>query len=181
MTLAVIATVIVAILHVLGVSSAFGRTFLLAHAFGAVLCILLGELWMRTRFVTRELAILSAVGLSVSALVSARFETSPPYRAIAERIAPQLAAAAPAYPSFFSSEHNVLQGYLDRAGGGFAEFPTPPPNEASALKAYVLAPQDMRRPEAQRLLPWLQSHAREVTGELPQPESGYRVFLFGSQ
>ncbi|HKU40953.1 MAG TPA: GtrA family protein, partial [Polyangiales bacterium] len=179
MTLAVIATVIVAILHVLGVSSEFGRIFLLAHAFGALLCIVLGELWMRTRFVTRELAVLSVVGLSVTAIVQARFtDAPPPYRAIAQLMAPQLAAAAPAYPSFFASEHNVLQGYLDRTGAGYAELANP---NDSTLKAYVVAPQDARLPEAQQLLTWLLAHAREVTGELSVPNSGYRVFLADSK
>jgi hypothetical protein len=180
MVLAVVATVSVALLHVLGISSAFGRMFLLAHAFGALLCILLGELWMRTRFVTRELAILSAAGLCVSALVQARGgEQSPPYRAIAERLKPQLTEAAPGYPSFFASDHNVLQGYLDRAGAGFDELANPA--EASQLTAYVFAPQDARLPEGQRLLPWLETHTREVTRELSVTDTGYRVFLRDSR
>ncbi|HKP63087.1 MAG TPA: glycosyltransferase [Polyangiales bacterium] len=180
MALTVIATVVVALLHVLGVSSAFGRMFLFAHAFGALLCILLGELWMRTRFVTRELAILSALGLTVSALVQARWgEPNPPYQALSQLLSPQLAAAAPAYPSFFASDHNVLQGYLDRAGAGFEELANPA--EAPQLTAYVFAPQDGRRQEGQKLLPWLETHTREVTSELAEPDTGYRVFVKDSR
>ncbi len=175
MGLAILATVAVGIAHVLGVSSAFGRWYLGAHAFGALLCILLGELWMRTHFVTRQLAALSLIGLAGFAFAKFQFrDDTPPFRAIADVIAPHLASAPSAYPSFLASDHDVLQGYLDRDGIGVEG--AAPAVQGQALRAYVVAPYDAHVPGLQ-LVPWLESHTQEVTSQLTKQGSGYRVFV----
>lgn len=184
MVLSVLASVIVAGLYVLGISSAFGSSYLFAHAAGTALCILLGELWMRTRFVTRELAILSFAGLCGFAILQPRLrDEPPPYREIASVLAPHLSAAAPGYPSYLARDHNVLQGYLDRDGIALGELDTPPealPASASKLDAYVLASGEADV-MAQRMRAWLEANAREVTSELEAKlgvtNTGYRVFV----
>jgi 4-amino-4-deoxy-L-arabinose transferase-like glycosyltransferase len=185
MMLSGIAWLTLAIAHVAGVSSELGRPYLLAHAFGTLLCIALGELWMRTRFVTRELAALAAIGLIVAAIAQPRLRPpEPPYRAISELLAPHLANAKPGYPSFLSRDHNLLQGYLTRAGLGWdklTQLPadTTPPD--GRLRAYVLAPADLVHGEAQRTLLWLSGHARDLSPELQAKtageSAGYRVFV----
>ena len=70
----------------------------------------------------------------------------------------------------------LLQGYLDRAGIGLEG--AAPLERATALSAYVIAPGDARASGIQQLLPWLESNAREITGELKASENpGYRLFV----
>jgi dolichol-phosphate mannosyltransferase len=184
MAISVAVTVVVAGLHLLGVSSVFGSSYLIAHVSGTLLCILLGELWMRTRFVTRELAALSFIGLFGFALIHPRLrDDPPPYREIASVLAPHLSAAPPGYPSYLAREHNVLQGYLDRDGIGLQELPSSNdgvPPAALQLTAYVLEAGETQ-PSAQRLLAWLESNAHEISGELGAKlgvsDTGYRLFV----
>jgi dolichol-phosphate mannosyltransferase len=184
MVLSVAASVTVVGLYALGVSSAFGSSYLVAHATGTALCILLGELWMRTRFVTRELAILSFAGLCGYAVLQPRLrQEPPPYRAIASVLAPHLSAAAPGYPSYLARDHNVLQGYLDRDGIALGELDTTPealPTSAMQLTAYVIASGESDV-AAQRMRSWLEANARELTRDLNakvgSPDTGYRVFI----
>jgi dolichol-phosphate mannosyltransferase len=184
MVIAVLATLTVTGLYLLGVSSAFGSSYLVAHASGTILCILLGELWMRTRFVTRELALLSFVGLCGYASLQPRLRAEPPpYRAIASVLAPHLAAAAPGYPSYLARDHNVLQGYLDRDGVALGELDTAHdalPGSALTLNAYVLASGEGDA-ATQRMRAWLEANARELTRELNakvgSSDTGYRLFV----
>ncbi|HEX4351633.1 MAG TPA: glycosyltransferase, partial [Polyangiales bacterium] len=121
--------------------------YLAAHAFGTVLCLALGELWLRTRFVTRELAALALTGLVVFAIVYPRVAPPPPYAAIADALRPHLADAPAAYPSFVAHDCDVLQGYLDRAGARIDEVGgSSAATHDDALKAFVIGPSDVRVP-----------------------------------
>jgi hypothetical protein len=184
MVIAALATLTVTGLYFLGISSAFGSPYLIAHACGTVLCILLGELWMRTRFVTRELAVLSFVGLCGYAVVQPRLrDEPPPFRAIANVIAPHLSAATPGYPSYLAHDHNVLQAYLDRDGIALGDLRGSDGSlsaRAFELRAYVINAGESDD-ATQRIRTWLEANAREVTGDLSEkigkPNPGYRVFI----
>jgi dolichol-phosphate mannosyltransferase len=185
MVIAALATLTVTALYYLGgISSAFGSQYLIAHAWGTALCILLGELWMRTRFVTRELAVLSFVGLCGYAILQPRLrDEPPPFAAIANVLAPHLSAAAPGYPSYLAHDHNVLQAYLDRDGialgdlrgsdGGLS-------SRAFELRAYVIDSSESDD-ATHRLRTWLETNAREVTHDLGEkigdPNPGFRIFV----
>jgi hypothetical protein len=185
MVIAALATVTVTGLYFLGgISSAFGSQYLIAHAWGTALCILLGEVWMRTRFVTRELAVLGFVGLCGFAILQPRLrDEPPPFRAIASVLAPHLSAAAPAYPSYLAHDHNVLQAYLDRDGIGLSDLRGSDgglSSRAFELRAYVIGSGESDD-ATQRIRTWLESNAREVTHDLSakigKPDPGYRVFI----
>lgn len=180
--LSIAAWAVIALAHALGVSSELGESYLIAHALGSVLCIVLGQLWMRTRFVTRELAGLAALGLAGFALLQPQLRAAdPPYRAIAQLIAPHLQAAVPGYPSFVARDHQLLQGYLDRAGMSWqayaqkgADGPGTPP------AAFVLGPRDLNDPATRAALGGIERSMREVTAKLRVPAGSageFRVFV----
>jgi hypothetical protein len=158
---------------------------LIAHAFGSVLCIVLGELWMRTKFVTRELAGLGALGLTGFVLLQPQLRAAdPPYRAIAQLLAPHVSAATPGYPSFVARDHQLLQGYLDRAGMSWQEYAASGKLGASQAaappSAFVVGPRDLNEPSAREALVWLEDHTRELTSELSAQTGApgqFRVFV----
>jgi hypothetical protein len=159
--------------------------YLAAHGFGTALCLALGELWMRTRFVTRELIGLSALGLAVFAFAYPRLTTTPPYAALAEAVRPHLGDAPAAYPSFLAQDSDILQGYLDRNGLNFEDVAQDPARAVhdSGLRAFVISPEESGRAPTRDLVDWLVGHAREVTPPgLAAPDGGkrsgsYRVFV----
>jgi dolichol-phosphate mannosyltransferase len=155
--------------------------YLAAHGFGTLLCLALGLIWLRRSFVMRELLALSALGLAGFALAYPRIMPPPPYRALAEVLAPQLAAAGGAYPSFLAGECDLLQGYLAHNGLTFDDLGARAEHaETDArLRAFVIGPGDQGG-EINSLLSWLAAHGRELTPQLiakTQRDSGYRVFV----
>jgi hypothetical protein len=180
MLIAIAAFVAVGLVYALG--GPVTGFYVAAHAFGTLLCIGLGELWMRTRFVTRELAGLSLLGLAAFAIAYPRSVSAPPYAAVADALRPHVAAARPGYPSFVARDCDVLQGYLDRSGVRFEDLAADPERVAADanLKAFVIAPSDAGRPRVEALSNWLAAHAQEIalpglanTGTDP----GYRLFV----
>jgi hypothetical protein len=156
--------------------------YLVAHAFGTLLCLALGEIWIRTRFVTRELTGLSLLGLIAFAVVYPRVTHAPPYAALAAALRPRLIDAASGYPSFVARDCDVLQGYLDRAGARLEDLAADPARAASdpRLKAFVIGPVDAERQAGRAWLSWLSGHAQEIpASELANTgaDSGYRVFV----
>jgi uncharacterized membrane protein YdcZ (DUF606 family) len=157
------------------------RAYLFAHAAGTVLAIVLGELWMRTKFVTRELGILAVVGLVGFAVAYPRVVTPPPYAAIASVLREHLAGSPPAYPSFMANDSDVLQGYLGYAGLTFEDLGERPERaeQDASLKAFVVAP-DEDNDQARALLEWLRANTHEVSASLVAAtgeDSGYRLFV----
>ncbi|HEY2736168.1 MAG TPA: hypothetical protein VGI70_19355, partial [Polyangiales bacterium] len=153
--------------------------YLAAHAFGTLLCLALGELWLRTRFVTRELAGLAIAGLAGFAIVYPRVTAPPPYAAIAAALGPHLTEAPSAYPSFVAHDCDVLQGYLDRAGARLDEVGgSDAATHDDTLKAFVIGPSDLRVPDVRSLLGWLTGHSQEI-GAFSDRGRGerYRVFV----
>jgi hypothetical protein len=180
MLIAIAAFVAVGLVYALG--GPVTGFYVAAHAFGTLLSIGLGELWMRTRFVTRELAGLSLAGLAAFAIAYPRIVSAPPYAALALALRPHVAAARPGYPSFVARDCDVLQGYLDRSGVRFEDLAADPERAAADtdLKGFVIAPSDAGRPGVEALSNWLAAHAREIsspglanTGTDP----GYRLFV----
>jgi dolichol-phosphate mannosyltransferase len=156
--------------------------YVVAHAFGTALCLALGELWIRTRFVTREVAGLSLAGLIAFALVYPRIASAPPYAALAATIRPLLIDAPPGYPSFVARDCDVLQGYLDHAGVSLEDAAAGPERAASdpRLKAFVIAAGDAERPAGRAWLSWLTAHAHEIrtaNAVKLSEDGGYRVFV----
>jgi dolichol-phosphate mannosyltransferase len=180
MLIAIAAFVAVGLVYALG--GPITGFYVAAHAFGTLLCIGLGELWMRTRFVTRELAGLSLAGLAAFAITYPRIVSAPPYAALAEALRPHVAAARPGYPSFVARDCDVLQGYLDRSGVRFEDLAADPERAAADadLKAFVIAPSDAGRPGVEALSNWLAAHAREISSpDLANTgtDPGYRLFV----
>jgi 4-amino-4-deoxy-L-arabinose transferase-like glycosyltransferase len=180
MLLACLAFLAVLIAYLVEGSSVVSRSYVMAHGFGTMLCLLVGELWMRTRYVTRELGILAGVGLLAFAIAYPRVVTPPPYAAIADVIRPQLAHVAPAYPSFVARDCDVLQGYLDRAGVTLEDVGD---NAERAIgdahfKAFVIAPDDTS-PEYRSLAQRLRTSARDLSDSVVDHagrDDGFRVF-----
>lgn len=155
--------------------------YVLAHGFGTALCLLLGELWMRTRWVTRQLGILAAVGLVVFAVAYPRIDDPPPYAAIARVLAPHLKDAQPAYPSYVADGCHQLRGYTERTGLCFDDLDqlSTPPSQDPRVSAFVFGPGPMPA-NAQALFDWAEDHARDVTDELVREtggDLGYRVLV----
>jgi hypothetical protein len=180
MSISVAAFFAVALVYMLG--GPVTGWYLIAHAFGTLLCIALGELWLRSQLVTQQLAGLSLVGLLVFAIANPRLDVAPPYAAIADALRPQLSDVRSAYPSFVARDCDILQGYLDRAGTRLEDLAESPERAAqdANLKAFVIGPADADRPAMQRLLTALTAHAREITSAIVAKtgvDSGYRVFV----
>jgi hypothetical protein len=154
--------------------------YLLAHALGTGLCLVLGELWIRTRSVTRKVAVLAGLGLLVFAVAYPRLVEQPPYAALAHVLAPHLRDSEPAAASFIARDSDVLQGYIQRFGLTYddvsdAELAERNPN----LKAFVFAPDQQTASERAWLL-WLRDHAHDITSELVTElgtDPGYKVFV----
>jgi len=181
MVLALLAFAAVLILYVAGKPVQISGAYVLAHAFGTLLCIVLGELWMRKEHVTRVLGVLAAVGLAVFAALHPRLVPQPPNEAIAALITPHLTGAARAYPSFVARDAEVLQGYTQHNGINFedvvhASQHASPAEADPKLKAFVFGPEPGDAAE-QALRSWLEQHARDVTSGLSDTASGYRVFV----
>jgi dolichol-phosphate mannosyltransferase len=180
LVIASLAFVAVLVQYALAQPVSISLGYVAAHGFGTVLCLALGLLWLRRSFVMRELLVLSAIGLAGFALAYPYVVPAPPYRAIAEVLTPQLAAAPPAYPSFLAGECDLLQGYLARSGLTFEDVADRAEHaETDArLRAFVIGPGD-RTSETRSLLTWLAAHSRELTPQLiakTQRDTGYRVF-----
>lgn len=183
MLVAGFAFVIVFIVHLAGGPVEISRAYVIAHACGTVLAIVLGELWKRTKFVTRELGLLAVVGLCGFALAYPRVNTPPPYAALAKVLHTHLsgAGAAPAYPSYLAQDCDVLQGYLGYAGVTFEDLGERVDRAQAdpALKAFVVGPGE-RTEQTRRLLDWLGENTREVSATLVAAagrDDGYRVFI----
>jgi dolichol-phosphate mannosyltransferase len=175
-----------AFIAVLGVYLADGPVrisgaYVLAHGFGTALCLLLGELWMRTQWVTRQLGILALVGLLGFAVVYPRIDEPPPYAAIARVLAPHLKDAQPAYPSYVANGCNELRGYTERTGLCFEDLDheRTPAESDPRLKAFVFGPGPTPE-EASTLYDWAEHNARDVTDELIREagsDVGYRILV----
>jgi dolichol-phosphate mannosyltransferase len=182
MLIACAAFLAVLIVHLVGGPVPISASYVAAHGCGTLLCLLLAELWMRTKFVTRELAILGGLGLLGFAMVYPRVVKPPPYAAIAEVLRPTLDGAAPAYPSFLAPDSDVLQGYLEHSGLSFEDLGERAESaEADTrLRAFVLSPDQNAQAGLHNLVAWLTTHTREVTGELVAKAGdarGFRVFV----
>jgi hypothetical protein len=181
MLLACVAFLAVLIAYLAGGPTLVSRAYVMAHGFGTLLCLLVGELWMRTRYVTRELGILAGVGLLAFAIAYPRVITLPPYAAIADVIRPALRNVAPAYPSFVARDADVLQGYLGRAGATLEDIGDRADRAATDahFKAFVIAPDDTSL-EYRRLIELLEHGARDVSDSVvdhADRDDGYRVFV----
>jgi hypothetical protein len=156
--------------------------YVATHAFGTLLCLALGEVWMRTRFVTRELAGLSVAGLIAFAIAYPHIASTPPFAALADLMRPRLASAAAGYPSFVARDCDVLQGYLDRTGIRIEDWMADPERAAAddRLRAFVVAPDEAEQPAARSMLIWLAANTREIApADLAKigAGSGYRLFV----
>jgi hypothetical protein len=182
MLLSIGAFLVIALVYALGGPVAISAPYVVAHGFGTLLCLLLGELWMRSRFVTRELAILSLVGLLAFAIAHRRVADPVPYGALAAALRPHVTDSRPAYPSFLARDADILQGHLDHAGLRFEELADDPARAALDLdlKAFVIAQDEGRLPPGRELLDWLEGHTREITPAVIAKlgkDTGYRVFI----
>jgi dolichol-phosphate mannosyltransferase len=191
MLLAGLAFGAVLVLYGVGKPVKISSGYVLAHAAGTLLCIVLGELWMRKEHVTRLLGILAAVGLAGFALLAPRLAPPPPLAAIAHLIEPHLAGAPTAYPSFVAHDAEVLQGYTQHNGISFEDVghirspaqrvmqPAERVIEDGRLKAFVFGPDPGDRDE-QALRAWLETHATDLSAQLQKDtgtDTGYRVFV----
>jgi putative flippase GtrA len=182
MLLSIGAFLVVALVYALGGPIAISAPYVIAHGFGTLLCLLLGELWMRSRFVTRPFAILSLVGLLAFAIAHRRVAEPVPYGALAAVLRPQLNDSRQAYPSFLARDAEILQGYLDHAGLRFEDLANDPARAAADpdLKAFVIAEEESRLPQVRELLDWLDGHTREITPAVVAKlgkDWRYRVFI----
>jgi hypothetical protein len=148
---------------------------------GTVLCLVLGELWMRTQWVTRQLGILAVLGLAVFAVAYPRLDQPPPYAAIAHVLSAHLQDAQPAYPSYVADGCNQLRGYTQRTGLCFDDLDheRAPAQNDPRLKAFVFSP-GSSGPNVTALHEWAQHNARDVTDELIHEtgsDLGYRVLV----
>ena len=184
MVIAGLAFVAVLILYGVGAPVKVGAGYVVAHAFGTLLCVILGELWMRKEAVTRLLGILAVVGLAGFAALHPRLYPAPPLAAIADVLAPHLQGTPPAYPSFVSWDAEALQGYTQHNGINFEDLGTGEQQlrrgqEDGRLKAFVFGP-DSGDANEQALKAWLEQHARDLSAELTSrtgTDHGYRVFV----
>jgi dolichol-phosphate mannosyltransferase len=182
MLLSIAALFAVVCAYALGDDPSISGAYVVAHGFGTLLCLLLGELWMRTRFVTRELAILGLTGLLVFAVAYPRVTDSPPYAAIADALRPRVADAAPGYPSFLARDSDILQGHLDRAGLSLEEVGDDPERALAdtRLRAFVIAHDELQQTQVRKLEAWLEQNGREITPSVIAKTGGkpmYRVFV----
>jgi dolichol-phosphate mannosyltransferase len=155
--------------------------YVLAHGFGTALCLVLGELWMRTQWVTRQLGILAALGLLVFAVAYPHSDEPPPYAAIARVLTTHLKDAPPAYPSFVADGCDQLRGYTERTGLCFddLEHEHTPATGDPRIKAFVFGP-GATPANASTLHDWADHNARDVTEELIREtgsDLGYRILV----
>lgn len=180
MVLAGLAFAAVLILYLVGSPVKIGGGYVVAHAFGTLLCIVLGELWMRKEHVTRLLGILAAVGLAGFAVLYPRLYPAPPLAAIATVLEPQLQGAAPAYPSFVARDAEALQGYTQHNGINFEDLgqgdkQLERAEQDGRLRAFVFGP-DAGNATEQALKAWLEQHGRDLSSQNGS-DQGYRVFI----
>jgi glycosyltransferase involved in cell wall biosynthesis len=181
MMLATVAFVAVLAVYLADGPVPISGAYVIAHGFGTALCLILGELWMRTQWVTRQLGILAGIGLAGFAIVYPRVDEPPPYAAIAHVLEPHLRDAAPAYPSYVASGCDELRGYTRRTGLCFddLEHEHAAPQDDPRIKAFVFNPGP---PSAQdsALYDWAEKHARDISEELVREtgsDLGYRVLV----
>ncbi|HET8933627.1 MAG TPA: glycosyltransferase [Polyangiales bacterium] len=181
MVLATLAFLVVLGVYLADAPVKISGVYVLAHAAGTALCLLLGQLWMRTQWVTRQLGILALIGLAGFAIVYPRVDETPPYAAIARVLAPHLKDAEPAYPSYVASGCNELRGYTERTGLCFGDLvhERTPAQEDPRLKAFVFGP-GPTPDSAHALYDWAEHHARDITEELVREagsDLGYRILV----
>jgi hypothetical protein len=180
MGIALACSVVVLVVYLSGGPVKVSGLYVTAHVAGTLLCVLVGEVWIRTRFVTQQLAALAGIGLVAFAALHPRMLPAPPYAALAAALEPHLSDAPPAYPSFVAHDSEVLQGYLQRTGTTFDELaaaPQPAPGEA--LRAFVFTPTDRSR-AAQAMQAWLKQHARDISvalGTGPDTPPHYQIYV----
>jgi hypothetical protein len=187
MVLAGLAFAAVLIVYLVGAPVKISGTYVLAHGFGTVLCLVLGELWMRTQWVTRQLGILAALGLLAFAIVYPLTHRSPPYAAIARVLAPYLKDSQPAYPSYVAVGCDVLRGYTERTGLCFDDLDHEhtPAQQEPRIRAFVFGPGDTKPrtdttqdPQEAALSEWTEHNTRDVTDALNREtggDSGYHI------
>jgi putative flippase GtrA len=180
MALACFAFLAVGLAH--GLGAPISLAYVAAHGCGTLLCLVLGLRFVRTKLITRDLALLGALGLAGFALVYPRVVQRPPYAAIAEVLRPHLRDVPAAYPSYLARDSDILQGHLDRAGLSLEDLSDQPQRAESdeRLRAFVIAG-DEAQPSARALQAWLIAHTHELTDELASKAggdaAGYRVFV----
>jgi hypothetical protein len=162
-------------------------TYVLAHAFGTILCLVLGELWMRTQWVTRQLGILAVLGLLAFAIAYPLTHNQPPYAAISRVLAPYLKDSQPAYPSYVADGCDVLRGYTERTGLCFDDLDheRTPAQQDPRIRAFVFGPGQTKPPtqttgnaQEAALQDWTEHNTRDVTDALIQEtgsDSGYHI------
>jgi len=136
---------------------------------------------MRTRYVTRQLGILAALGLLGFALVYPHTYEPPPYAAIARVLGPYLKNSAPAYPSYVAGSCDLLRAYTEHSGLCFEQLghQSVAARDDTRLRAFVFGPQPATASE-QALLSWAQEHTTDVTDALIRElgsDPGYRVMV----
>jgi dolichol-phosphate mannosyltransferase len=181
MVLATLAFVAVLGVYLAGGPVKISGAYVLAHGFGTALCLVLGQLWMRTQWVTRQLGVLAVLGLAGFAITYPLLDEPPPYAAIARVLAPHLKDAQPAYPSYVAIGCNELRGYTERTGLCFGdlEHDRSPAQNDPRLKAFVFGPGPTPA-NAQALHDWAEHNARDISDELIREagsDLGYRILV----
>jgi 4-amino-4-deoxy-L-arabinose transferase-like glycosyltransferase len=157
-----------------GIGSVPGTRYAWLHTAGMAACCILGAVWVARQQLTSALLACSALAIGVLAAID--YAEPPPRneRALAVALRTPLDRAAPAYPSFVAPNHKIITGYLQRAG---AEWPPKDPDgvvDASALRAFVVGPDQLAQPGSAALVRQLEMRARELN--VPGAP-GYRVFV----
>jgi dolichol-phosphate mannosyltransferase len=174
---AVLAFAVVLVVHLAAAPWPVSGAYVLAHAFGTVLSLVLGELWIRAQFAPQKLAALAGVALAGFAIGHPRLVHRPPYAELAAALEPHLRAAPPAYPSFVARDSNILQGYLQRSGVTWEEAGETlgRVERDTSLRAFVFAA-DGASPAELKSQGWLEQNGRDLSSET-SGAVGFRVFV----
>ena len=115
------------------------------------------------------------------------FSRRPRDKFIADLVRPLVQGNSPNTLSIIASNFKCYQYYCYHRGCYWEELPLQDGPEAvlakpgfASVQAFILDSDDQQKPEIAPWLAWLQSHAREKTGELDAKlgrVSGFRVFV----
>ena len=159
--------------------------FVLAHSL--VIALFLMLFWIMKGAVFERGTQVACVGTVIGAFAFGFLTARPQDKVITRIIGPRIASNSPAQLSFIASNYKSFQYSTFRSGCYWHELDLQQAPEAllassgfAAVRAFILDSDDLQNPAIAPWLHWLESHAKEKTGELDSTlgkKSGLRVFV----
>jgi glycosyltransferase involved in cell wall biosynthesis/4-amino-4-deoxy-L-arabinose transferase-like glycosyltransferase len=153
-----------------------GTRYAALHSAGMAGVALLGSLWIVRRCIAPQLLAGCAIALIGAAWTRQHEPAARADHALAVALAPCLADAPPAYPSFVAPHSKRLMGYLHRAGRDWPDADERPSTLSDAsLRAHVLGEAELENPTFASVVAGLEREQREV--DVASGASALRLFV----